>query len=134
MKSKTLRLLLISQSTILILFLFLTIGNEIFDIPHYIFNDTPTTFPQRIGEIILELSVFLIVMIIETVLFNKFYRRIRLLEGFLPICANCKKIKQHDQWKQIEEYISEHSLASFSHSLCPDCIKQLYPKIRKGKI
>ena len=53
---------------------------------------------------------------------------IRVLRGLFPICASCKKIRD-DQgyWKQIESYIHEHSEAEFSHSICPECMKRLYP-------
>ena len=55
--------------------------------------------------------------------------KVKLLGGFLPICASCKKIRD-DQgyWQQIETYIRENSEAEFSHSICPDCAKQLYPE------
>ena len=54
---------------------------------------------------------------------------VKTLRGFIPICSNCKKIRD-DQgyWNQIEAYISEHSEAAFSHGICPDCIKKLYPE------
>jgi len=53
--------------------------------------------------------------------------QIRVLRGLLPICANCKKVRD-DQgyWQQIEEYIREHSEADFSHCICPECAKKLY--------
>ena len=53
---------------------------------------------------------------------------IKTLAGFIPICANCKNIRD-DQgyWQQVEEYIKKHSDAEFTHSICPDCIKLLYP-------
>lgn len=53
---------------------------------------------------------------------------VKTLSGLLPICANCKKIRD-DQgyWKQIESFMSEHSEAKFSHAICPDCMKELYP-------
>jgi hypothetical protein len=56
------------------------------------------------------------------------YDRIRTLSGFLPICSHCKQIRD-DQgyWNNLEEYISTHSDAVFSHSLCPECAEQLYP-------
>lgn len=59
---------------------------------------------------------------------NKALAKVKLLSGFLPICASCKKIR-NDQgyWQQIESYIHEHSEAEFSHGICPDCIKKLYP-------
>jgi hypothetical protein len=129
MKSKTLRRLIVSQSIIVILFLFLTIGNEILDLPHLIFGDQPTSFGQRTGEIIIEVVIFVAVMTIEGLLFKNLYRRIRILEGLLPICASCKKVRHEEQWEQVEQYIAEHSLARFSHSLCPDCARRLYPDI-----
>jgi len=56
--------------------------------------------------------------------------KVRTLSGMLPICAACKKIRD-DQgyWNQIESYISRHSKAEFSHSLCPDCAQKLYPEL-----
>ncbi|TLY36462.1 MAG: PAS domain S-box protein [Nitrospirae bacterium] len=54
---------------------------------------------------------------------------IKTLRGLLPICAACKKIRDnHGYWKQIEEYISDHSDAKFSHGICPECRQKLYPK------
>jgi len=54
---------------------------------------------------------------------------IKTLSGMLPICSSCKKIRNdRGYWQQIESYIREHSDAQFSHSLCPDCIKRLYPE------
>ena len=59
---------------------------------------------------------------------NKAIEEVKTLSGFLPICASCKKIRD-DQgyWNQIEAYISEHSEAEFSHSICPECVEELYP-------
>lgn len=134
MKNKTLTMLTISQLAIVLLFLCLTLGNEIVDIPHYIFNDAPTSYSQRIGEIIIELSIFITVISIQVAILKKLYKRVRLLEGFIPICANCKKIrKSEDQWEQMERYITQHSLAQFSHSICPDCARQLYPGLHQKK-
>ena len=134
MKSKTLHIITISQLSVFLLLLCLTLGNEIIDVPHYVFHDAPTLYSQRTGEIIIELSIFFIVMVFEAALLKNLYKRIRLLEGFLPICANCKKIKNtEDQWVQIEQYITKHSLAQFSHGICPDCARKLYPELYKNK-
>ncbi|MCH8328464.1 MAG: hypothetical protein IID15_08100 [Candidatus Marinimicrobia bacterium] len=56
--------------------------------------------------------------------------RVKTLSGMLPICANCKKVRD-DQgyWEQIEHYITEHSEAEFTHGICPDCARELYPEI-----
>ena len=54
--------------------------------------------------------------------------KIKTLKGLLPICAHCKKIRNDDgYWQQIEVYIHEHSEADFTHGICPDCMKELYP-------
>jgi len=55
--------------------------------------------------------------------------KVKLLSGLIPICASCKRIRD-DQgyWEQVEKYISEHSMATFSHGLCSDCMQKLYPE------
>lgn len=133
LKSKTLRLIIVSQLTILFVLFFMTISNEVLDLPHYIFGDAPTSFQQRSGEVFIEIAIISIIMIAEVFLITKFYKRIRVLEGFLPICANCKQIRHDNRWEQIEKYIEDHSLAQFSHSICPDCLKKLYPDLYKNK-
>jgi methyl-accepting chemotaxis protein len=56
--------------------------------------------------------------------------QIRTLTGLLPICSSCKKVRNGEgNWEQIEAYIREHSEADFSHSICPECAKKLYPDI-----
>lgn len=52
---------------------------------------------------------------------------IKTLRGIIPICASCKKIRDDaGSWDQIEDYLSRHSDATFSHGICPDCISRLY--------
>ena len=56
--------------------------------------------------------------------------KIKTLSGLLPICASCKKIRDDNgYWNQIESYIKTHSEAEFSHSICPNCAKKLYPDL-----
>jgi len=56
---------------------------------------------------------------------------VKTLRGFIPICSSCKKIRDDSgYWNQIEIYISQRSEAEFSHSMCPDCIKQYYPGLK----
>jgi PAS domain S-box-containing protein len=53
---------------------------------------------------------------------------VKMLSGLVPICANCKKIRDDKgYWTQVEAYIQERSEARFSHGICPDCTKTLYP-------
>jgi CRP-like cAMP-binding protein len=51
------------------------------------------------------------------------------LGGLLPICLNCKNIRDESgSWVRIEEYITDRSEADFTHGMCPDCMRKLYPK------
>lgn len=55
---------------------------------------------------------------------------IRTLKGLLPICAACKRIRDdRGYWSQLEAYLSEHSDLTFSHGICPECRKKLYPNL-----
>jgi type II secretory pathway component PulM len=59
---------------------------------------------------------------------------VKMLSGMLPICASCKKIRDDKgYWSQIESYVSEHSEAEFSHGICPECARKLYPAYDLGK-
>jgi PAS domain-containing protein len=59
---------------------------------------------------------------------QKAIEEIKTLRGILPICANCKKIRDDKgYWNQIECYIRDHSEAEFSHGICPECARKLYP-------
>jgi two-component system, OmpR family, response regulator VanR len=56
---------------------------------------------------------------------------VKKLSGLLPICASCKRIRDDKgYWQQIEGYIRDHSEADFSHGICPECAKKLYPDIQ----
>ncbi len=56
--------------------------------------------------------------------------KVQTLSGLLPICTSCKRIRDDEgYWKQVEEYIEEHSTAEFTHGYCPDCMRKLYPEL-----
>lgn len=58
--------------------------------------------------------------------------KINSLEGLLPICSACKKIRdEKGDWSQIEIYIRDRSKVEFTHSICPECAKKLYPELYK---
>ena len=60
---------------------------------------------------------------------------IKTLSGLIPICCNCKKIRD-DQgyWQQVETYVKAHTGADFSHGICPNCMEKLYPEYDQGAI
>ncbi|MFO7716700.1 response regulator [Desulfosarcina sp.] len=65
---------------------------------------------------------------------QKALQEVKTLRGLLPICASCKKIRNDDNsWQQIEEYISRHSDADFTHGICPECAHRLYPELYQNK-
>lgn len=54
-------------------------------------------------------------------------RRVRMLEGLLPTCAHCRRIRLADgAWQQLERYVSDRSNVQFSHTICPTCAKEHY--------
>lgn len=60
---------------------------------------------------------------------EKALAEVKTLRGILPICSFCKKIRDDSgDWKQVEVYVRERSSADFSHSVCPDCMKEHYPE------
>ena len=62
-----------------------------------------------------------------TIRVNEATAKIKTLNGLIPICANCKKIRNDKgYWDQLEGYIQTHSEASFTHGICPECAQQLY--------
>ena len=58
------------------------------------------------------------------------FDNIKTLKGFIPICANCKKIRDDEGfWENVEVYVRDHTEAEFSHGICPDCSHKLYPDL-----
>jgi PAS domain S-box-containing protein len=60
---------------------------------------------------------------------NETLSKVKILSGLLPICASCKKIRDdRGYWQKLETFVREHSGAEFSHSICPECMRRLYPQ------
>ncbi len=76
----------------------------------------------RVGERVVELQTALadrVKMLEEAIV------KIKTLQGLLPICSYCKKIRNdQDYWQQIETYVAEHTQAEFTHGICPECIEK----------
>lgn len=67
---------------------------------------------------------------IYVAILKRAFREIKRLEGLLPICSSCHKIRSDDNnWHVLEKYISERTQAVFTHSLCPECARRLYPQM-----
>ena len=60
--------------------------------------------------------------------------RVKRLQGLLPICSCCKRIRGDDQyWQQVDSYIVEHSDAQFTHGICPPCSQKLLAEIEQER-
>lgn len=87
------------------------------------FNSKELHARVRVGVRILELQNRLAdhVAKLEEALSN-----VKQLQGLLPICAYCKKIRDdQNYWQRVEKYIAEHTEAKFSHSICPECYEEI---------
>jgi two-component system cell cycle response regulator len=59
---------------------------------------------------------------------------IKTLSGLIPICSKCKKVRNDDgYWQDVEDYVMAHTGADFTHSICGDCLKKLYPNFYERK-
>jgi CheY-like chemotaxis protein len=57
-------------------------------------------------------------------------REVKVLRGFIPICASCKRVRTDTgDWQRLEDYIQKHSEAEFSHGICQRCIREMYPEV-----
>ncbi len=66
--------------------------------------------------------------------YRRLSREVQLLEGLIPVCSFCKKIRdENDQWQPMEKYIMARSTVSFSHGVCPDCVQKHYGNFLEGK-
>ena len=101
--------------------------DEIIDLPHIIFG-VPAT-PANYSESIFESVVIALLAGLIIFLSHNIVKRLNYLEGILPVCSFCNKIRFQDQWVPFEEYISGHSEADFSHGLCPECAEAHYGDI-----
>ena len=82
----------------------------------------------KVECIISSLLITYVAMLVPGTLLIRAAKENPTLKGILPTCANCKNIRtKNGSWVQIETYIRDRSDAEFSHSICPECMKKLYP-------
>ncbi|MHA1854927.1 MAG: hypothetical protein ACTSWX_08835, partial [Promethearchaeota archaeon] len=89
--------------------------------------------PLSIGTLVTSISFIKSPEIIKVVLKSGEISKIKYIEKLLPICANCKKIRDSEgNWHQLEDYLLENSEIRFSHSFCPECEKKILSEIDKN--
>lgn len=104
--------------------------DELLDLPHWLMwaEATPVNWQESLIESLL-VAIIGGVIIFYTC---RLFRQMKVLEGILPVCASCKKIRdKKGSWHQIEAYIRDRSDADFSHGICPECAEKLYPGMLK---
>lgn len=90
------------------------------------FDDGELRCRLRTGQRILDLEAGLALKVSEL---EKALNQVNTLEGMIPICMYCKRIRNTDQlWQQVERYIEQNSVARFSHGICEKCLAEHYPE------
>ncbi len=106
--------------------------DEVMDIPYLLFGAEATLVNWR--ESLFESVSVLILGVIIVSYTHMIFKRMKYLEGFLSICASCKKIRdEKGNWHPIESYIHARTEAKFSHGICPECAEELYPEFNPYK-
>lgn len=102
--------------------------------PRHWFRDE--TLTVTIINAAIQLSVFLLIaFLVDRVarLTRHLKTEVKVLEGLLPVCSFCKKIRDRDDtWYPMEKYIADHSGADFTHGVCPDCARTHYGHLIDG--
>ena len=95
--------------------------DEYVDVPHRLFGALQT--PRRPEEFWFEAFSLLLVAIAVVVATLWVFRRLRILEGFIQVCAWCRKVNLDDNWITFEQYLKREHDVQFTHGICPDCEK-----------
>ena len=107
----------------------------------FYFNIALWTVPWTIVEASINALIRIVVftsfaLIIDRTAFQTrtLTKEVSVLEGLLPICSFCRKIRdENNQWQVMEKYISDRSSASFTHGICPECLRRHFPNVHVGQ-
>lgn len=84
----------------------------------------------RVGQRVVELQQALMRRVREL---QDAMSHIKLLQGIIPICMHCRKIRNdQESWQQMESYMQEHADVQFSHGICPECVTEHYPELHNA--
>lgn len=112
--------------TLLVLLIWI---DELLDIPHLLLGAEKTAINWR--ESLFETMVIVLIALFVIVQTRRLLHKLKILEGILSVCASCKRIRDlNGNWQPMESYISDRSHAEFSHDICPDCARKLYPELK----
>jgi hypothetical protein len=118
------------QMLTFVLLILLVWYNELTDLPSIVFDTPPAKANVLQGCIMTAFILFAAIVVVG----NTFLQEKRILNGLISICSRCHKVRiNKDNWKNIEEYLDENTLFSFTHGLCPDCEKEVMKEINEKK-
>ena len=144
MKKRFYRLIILEVIMVLLLTVAWEFWLEDYAYPLFSVDHQPEELVERLEYVVTSFVFVLIALIVPFWLIVKGIGRlersqaelqkaldnIKTLRGLVPICASCKMIRRDDgRWQQLEAYISDHSEATLSHGICPDCATELYPSL-----
>lgn len=101
-------------------------ARESLDLPHLLFDEPPSS-PDWIGASILTAGILVIGFIITA---HTYLQQERVLKGYNRVCSYCHKVHIEDtSWEQMEQFISDRTLAEFTHGVCPTCLRKAEAEI-----
>jgi hypothetical protein len=98
--------------------------DEILDLPHHLLGTAAT--PINWAESLLETFFVVVLAWLVIARSGRSLRRIRYLEGFLPVCSFCNRICVDDVWMPIHQYLDQHTGVRAFHRLCPECEREKF--------
>lgn len=102
--------------------------NEVRDMPALFFNTEPQDVNIFRGCVLTAAVLIAAIVAIG----NTYLQQKRVLNSMISVCSSCNKVRvNHNQWKQMEEYISDNSLLTFTHGLCPNCMENTMQAINQ---
>ena len=102
--------------------------NEVQDMSALIFNTAPQDVNIFRGCLLTAAVLIAAIVAIG----NTYLQQKRVLNSMISVCSSCNKVRvNQNQWKQMEEYISDNSLLTFTHGLCPDCMEKAMQSINQ---
>ena len=103
--------------------------NELWDLSH-VYYGTEARPPNFFNASILTAAALLIAIV---TIGHTYVQQKRIIKGLLTVCSYCHKIRlDHEMWEQMDDYLVDHSLASLSHGVCPDCFERVTADIESA--
>lgn len=101
--------------------------DELLDLPHRLFM-TPAT-PVNTAECFIETAIILPLSVLLWHRCRRTEHRVRTLEGWYSICANCHRVRVQGRWIKLEEFLTQGSQVNLSHGICWSCLEQQDPEV-----